>query len=80
MLAVRVAALNDQGLPVREWTELVATPIAIEDWRGPLFPNKTRYVVVQAGWRGFGMDRLVSFTGVAEVSEIRVWHPGDNES
>jgi len=36
MLAVRVAALNGRNVPVQEWTEVVATPIAISgDWRGP---------------------------------------------
>lgn len=50
-MTIRVAALTAQNLPVAEWTEVVATPIGIEnDWRGPLVPNQTRYVVMRNGW------------------------------
>ena len=51
MLAVRVAALNGRKLPIREWTEVVATPVAVcDDWRGPLMPGATRHVVIST-WR-----------------------------
>ena len=77
LLAVRVAALNANKVPIREWIEVVATPIAIDgDWRGPLFPGKTRYVVM-SGWRGLPAKNADTVMGVAEISEIRVWQSPD---
>lgn len=78
MLAVRVAALNQQRVPVQEWTQVVATPIAIDDdWRGPLFPGSTRHVVLSS-WRTVNAEQAQDLTGVAEVSELRVWRPKDS--
>ena len=78
MLAVRVAALNESGLPIREWTEVVATPIAIcDEWRGTLFPGATRHVVLSSGWRGIPIEKARNITGAAEISEIRLWNPTD---
>jgi len=77
MLAVRVAALTDKALPVGEWTEVVATPIALDgDWRGPLYPGGVRYVVMSRCRR----SAIVSTTGeamvpAAEISELRLWRP-----
>ena len=75
MLAVRVAVLLQDGVPVREWTEVVATPIAIDDdWRGPLFPHATRHVVLsRRHCRGALTVNGAIPTTVAEVSEIRLW-------
>ncbi len=74
MLAVRVAALNKDGVPIGEWTEMVATPIALDDndWRGPLMPGSPRYVMV-GGWRGLGSSSLSSLAPAVEISDIRVW-------
>ncbi len=74
MLAVRVAALTSEGVPMREWTEVVATPIAIDDeWRGPLMPHATRHVTMRYRSGSFGeADNVVASY---EVSEIRVWEP-----
>lgn len=74
MLAVRVAAIGGDGVPVGEWTEVVATPIALEDhdWRGPLMPGTPRYVMV-GGWRGLNAMPLSSLTPAVEISEVRVW-------
>ena len=37
MVAVRVAVLNEDGVPACEWTEVVATPSAVEGpWREPI--------------------------------------------
>jgi len=73
MLAVRVAALDSSKLPIRDWTELVATPIAVEnDVPGPLFPGKTRHMVLHNSRSLYG--QLSDENGAAiEVSEIRVW-------
>ncbi len=79
MLAVRVAALNDTGAPVREWTEVVATPIAIDDnWRGPLMPNATRHVVISS-WRHIPKDRTDHIFAAAEISELRIWKPTNEQ-
>jgi hypothetical protein len=77
MLAVRVAALLDNGMPVREWTEVVATPIAIEnEWRGPLMPNATRHVVLSRCY-GHAGKILGNLTPAYEISEVRVWQQSD---
>jgi len=71
-----VAALNQDSLPIREWTEVVATPIAMcNDWRGPLYPGTTRYVVLGSSWRGFPVERLGQITGAVEISDVRIWRP-----
>jgi len=77
MLAVRVAVLNKDGIPLGDWTQVVATPIAVEDeWRGPLFPGNTRHLVCSrfGGSRGVSAD--VSVTAQSEISELRIWRPG----
>lgn len=74
MLAVRVAALNADNVPVREWTEVVATPIAIDhDWRGPIMPGKVRHVVGSRAYRGGPIDKLSKLSVATEISDIRVW-------
>ena len=79
MLAVRVAALNEQGLPVREWTEVVATPVAVYDeWRGVIMPGGRRHVVLHSSWCGSPEDMAETITAVAEISELRVWEPPDD--
>ncbi len=76
VLAIRVAALNESQVPLREWTEVVATPIAIDrDWRGPLMPGATRHVLLHAGWRGVSLENAEKISGAIEISEIRVWEP-----
>ena len=51
MLAVRVAAIDADGVPLYEWTEVVATPVAVcDEWRGPLLPHSTRHVRVARRW------------------------------
>jgi len=74
MLAVRVAALSDAGVPIAEWTELAATPITLEDddWRGPMMPGASRYIVV-GGWRRAPADAAASIKPAVEISELRVW-------
>ena len=79
MLAVRVAALGAERLPIREWTEVVATPIAIDDdWRGPLMPGATRYVVLSSGWRGISIEKVAEITGSVEISDVRLWRPSED--
>jgi len=72
LLALRVAALDANGVPQRDWTEVVATPLAIDDdWRGPLMPGSTRYVVL-GGSRSLS-GKAGTLTPVAEISDVRVW-------
>ena len=74
MLAVRVAALNGDNVPLREWTEVVATPIAIDHhWRGPIMPGKVRHVVGSRTYRGGSIDNLSKLAVATEISDIRVW-------
>jgi len=78
MLAVRVAALNSNGVPVGDWTQVVATPIAIEgEWRGPLFPHTTRHVVCSRHSGSRRVSAKVDIRPVAEISELRVWAQED---
>lgn len=81
LLCVRVAALDAHGSPRREWTEVVATPLAIDRcWRGPLMPQSTRHVVL-CDWRGLSPEQGVSLRTVYEISELRVWNgPADEDS
>ncbi len=73
-LAIRVAAVNGSNVPLHEWTEVVATPIAVVDeWRGPLMPGATRHVILSS--RGFSQIALQNVTAVTEFSEIRIWDP-----
>lgn len=73
LLAVRVAALNADGVPIGEWTQIAATPTAIEDqWRGVLMPHKTRHLVV-SGYPRLPASKLDELTAAVEISELRVW-------
>ncbi len=75
MLAVRVAAMDRDGVPVRDWTAVVATPIAIDDdWRGPLMPGATRHVVLRR-WKSLRLDSSDVVAGAIEISDVRVWEP-----
>lgn len=81
MLAIRVAALNESRVPMREWTEVVATPIAIDrDWRGPLMPGATRHVVLRSGWRGIALEKAESVVSAVEISDIRIWDADANSN
>lgn len=77
ILAVRVAVLNEDGVPVGEWTEVVATRLAVEgSWRGPILPGSSRHVLLQDAWRGLSKD-YESFTPVVEIADVFVWKPGE---
>ena len=77
MLAVRVAALSEDNIPLGEWTEVVATPLSIDDnWRGPLYPGSTRYVRLSGRWRSIPADLAEGITGAVEIADIRLWEEG----
>lgn len=75
-LTVRVAALNENDVPVGEWTELVATPVGFEeDLRGLLLPGATRHVMLDGRWTGGNWPEengQITYRGVTEISDIRV--------
>ncbi|MCP4250582.1 MAG: hypothetical protein GY778_26365 [bacterium] len=73
LMCVRVAVLDESGAPRREWTEVVATPLAFDrHWRGPLMPQATRYVVLH-DWHGIDAEHARTWQPVVEVSELRLW-------
>ncbi|MCH7813853.1 MAG: hypothetical protein IID40_07510 [Planctomycetes bacterium] len=75
LMCVRVAVLDESGAPRREWTEVVATPLAFDhDWRGPLMPRATRYIVLH-DWPGLDAEHARTWQPVVEVSELRLWTP-----
>lgn len=72
MLALRVAAVDADGTPHNDWTEVVATPLSIDDnWRGPLMPGATRHVVL-SGRRSL-VGKSGTLVAVAEIGDVRVW-------
>ena len=74
-LTVRVAAIGENGRALEDWTEVIATPIAIEDeWRGPLMPGSTRYVTLR-GSRRLNPERVNQIRGAVEITDVRVWDP-----
>jgi len=85
MLSVRVAALDQDGTVRREWTELAATPLSLddEDWRGPLMPGATRHIVMH-GWQTERGASMTTITPAVEIGDLRVWlgdrAPSDHDS
>lgn len=75
LLTIRVAALDEKGRAIREWTTVAATPIGIADeWRGPLMPGATRHVVLDGGCFRGDDDRSAA-SMVVEIADVRVWTP-----
>jgi len=78
LLVVRVAAMDEHNIPVGEWTEVVATPVAVEGpWRGPIMPHATRNVVMHGGWRVFADDTNATLRPAVEISDVFVWRPAE---
>jgi hypothetical protein len=77
-LAVRVVALDEENRPLHEWTEVVATPVALEEdgWRGVLLPGQTRYAVGN-GTRLHGTELPQNFKQAVEISGIALWDAAD---
>ena len=72
LLALRVAAIDASGTPRNDWTEVVATPLSIDnDWRGPLMPGATRHVVL-SGCRSL-VGKSETLVAVAEIGDVRIW-------
>lgn len=75
LLAIRVALLKDK-VPVRDWTQVVATPLAIDhDWPGPLMPGSTRHIVLSSCYRNITAEDITTITGSWEIADVRVWSP-----
>lgn len=74
LLAIRVVALDSNKRPIAEWTEVAATPLAIDDeWRGPLAAGETRHVLAHARRCGADAKDVASLATRVEVGDIRVW-------
>jgi hypothetical protein len=77
LLAIRVAALKDK-IPTRDWTQVVATPLAIDhDWPGPLMPGSTRHVVLSNCYRNITVEDIKDITGSWEIADVHIWSPQD---
>jgi len=74
LLSVRLATLDESRRPICEWTEVVATPLAINDeWRGPLMPGATRHVLLASAHRCVGTPDLAKLQSAVELTDVRVW-------
>ncbi len=76
-LAIRVTAMDTRGVPILDWTEVVATPIAIDDdaWRGPMMPGAKRYIALSS-YRGLS-GIVEGLTTHVEIADVWVWHGQD---
>lgn len=73
-LTMRIAALNENNIPVGEWTEVVATPIGFEnELPGPMRPGATRYKVLGGWYRSDNELVEVDLKSAVEITEVRVW-------
>ena len=74
LMSMRVTLDDENGIPLRDLTTYVATPIAVEDeWRGPLLPDSTRRY-------SYRLRRTVPADVSIEITELRVWTPpGEQE-
>lgn len=68
LLSMRIVGLDEDGDPVDERLTWAATPIQLGDeWRGPLFPHKTRRFPVRCSFD----RRTVKLTH--DITDVRVW-------
>lgn len=76
LLALRVAALDENGTPVDDFTRYVATPFACDDeeWAGPLLPGATAKHVVYFR----GQDDAANIE--VSVADIRVWNGAEEQT
>ncbi len=76
LLGIRVAALNANEVPLQTWSDVVATPIPLDDddWPGPLLPGQTRHVVISR-CNTVPAEMAGTVTGAWEISELRIWEP-----
>jgi hypothetical protein len=75
LLGIRVAAMDERDSPIADWTEVVATPISIDNhWRGPLMAGQTRNVVL-SGWYRLSEETAAKVTGAWEITDVRIWDP-----
>ena len=72
LMSMRVTLDDKDGVPLRDLTTYVATPIAVEDeWRGPLLPDSTRRYSYRL--------RTMPADASIEITELRVWNPPEEE-
>ncbi len=74
LMSVRVAALNSSGVPVENWTDVVATPLGVDDWPGQLHPGDTRHFLMRRWSRG-KIAAGETLTPSVETTELRIASP-----
>ena len=87
-LSMRIVLVDPDGLPVAEFNEWAATPIADGDnsWRGPIFPGSKRLFRARShrlldqrqsviDLDNPGGERPDGIRGEVEITELRVWNP-----
>ncbi len=74
LLSLNVVILDRDGVPLSDWIDWGATPLAVEDeWRGPLMPGAKRRFTSR-GMRYFRPElRVEDLRAEAEISDIRIW-------
>jgi hypothetical protein len=78
-LSLRVAALDEDGDPLRDWSDVVATPVALDDWPGPILPGHTRHIMLGSYRGGYETGRR-DLTASVEITDVRVWDPKAKEA
>ncbi len=73
LLSIRIVVFGEGNAPIAEMNEWAATPIAADrDWRGPLLPGSTAYVVGRCfdnPERALGGNLRVDAT----ITDLRIW-------
>lgn len=67
MMSAAISLEDEGGVPIRDFSAYVATPIAIEnEWRGPLMPGSTRRFA-------YNLRSPVPANANIEITDLRVW-------
>ncbi len=74
-LSVNVVAVDKNGLPIRGWSDVVATSFTLPDCnelRGPLFPGQQRYAFLKGVVNDKPLD-VDGLTAKIEITDVRLW-------
>jgi hypothetical protein len=78
-MSLRVVALDRRGDPVFMSTEWAATPIAADEWPGPLMPGSRRRLSAAFIPR-YGILQPDEVRVEVEVTDIRVWEKAEEDA
>lgn len=75
LMSMRIVLLDENGDPLAEVNQWVATPIAADDdeWRGPLLPGETRQFPVNGDHRFRDANENEAVDIAYEITEVRTW-------